>query len=116
MEGTSYPQEEQYLSQLSLPFDFKIQCNKYHMSLSKSKAAPHKVTIREDREKAQSSLKVANDATIFSLCAFPISMIDNILPFLTPLNIKICHKSLTHELVVKAIINYFRQIMTEHAN
>ena len=50
-------------------------------------------------------------------------MIDNILPFLPPCNlhifmttIKICQKHLIHELVVKAVINYFRQLTTEHAH
>ena len=30
--------------------------------------------------------------------------------------IEICQKHLTHELVAKAVINYFRQITAEHAN
>ena len=80
----SYPQNEQQLSQLSLPFDFKIQCNQYHMSPKKSTAVPHEVTVREDRKHAQSSLNVANDATICASSAFPMSMIDNILSFLSP--------------------------------
>ena len=33
MEAKSYPKEEQEFFQLSLPFDFKIQCNQYHKSL-----------------------------------------------------------------------------------
>ena len=45
MKTMSYPQDEQYLSQLSLPFDLKTQCNQYHMSSKKSKAVPHEVTI-----------------------------------------------------------------------
>ena len=113
----SYPQEEQHLSQLSLQFDFKIQCNPYHMSLNKSKAVPHEVTVRGKRKNEQSSLKAANDATILARSGFPVSMLDNILPFLHSYDlflfmttIKICQKSLTHELVVKAVINYFRRI------
>ena len=89
----------------------------------KSKAVTHEVMIREDRNNAQSLSKVVNDATIFASSAFPMSMIDNILPFLSPQNlfifmttIEICQKHLTHELVVKAVINYFRQLTTEHAN
>ena len=31
MEVKSYPQDDQHLSQLSLPFDFKIQWNHYHI-------------------------------------------------------------------------------------
>ena len=54
------------------------------MSPKKSRAVPNKVTVREYRKNAQSLLKVANDATIFALCCFPIAMIDNILPFLPP--------------------------------
>ena len=50
MKAKSYPQEEQHLSQLSLPFDFKIQCNHYHMLLKKSNAGFNEVIIREDRE------------------------------------------------------------------
>ena len=86
-------------------------------------AIPHKVTIREDRKIAQFSLKVANDATILALCAFSTSMINSILYFLPPCDlfifmttIKICQKRLIHKLVVKAIISYFRQFMTENAN
>ena len=56
MEAKSYPEEEQQLSQLSLPFDVKIQCNQYHMSLKKSKAIPNEVIIREDREDTHHSL------------------------------------------------------------
>ena len=41
-------------------------------SLKKSKTVPHEVTVREDRKKAQSSLKKANDATILAKSAFPI--------------------------------------------
>ena len=96
------------ISQLSVPFDFKRQCSQYHMSPKKSKAVvPYEVTIREDRKKVQSLLKVAIDATVLALSAFPISMIDNILPFLPPHDlfnfintVKICQKSLMHELVV----------------
>ena len=51
MESNSYSQEEQHWSQLSLLFDFTIQCNQYHMSSKKSKAAPNEGTIREDRKK-----------------------------------------------------------------
>ena len=80
MEAKSYPQEEQYLSELSIPIDFKIQCNQYHMSPKKSKAVPNEVTINQT-ENAQSLLKAANDATIFASTAFPVSMIDKILPF-----------------------------------
>ena len=84
MVAISYGHDKQQLSQLSLPFDFKIQCNQYHMSPKKSTAFPHEVTVREDRKKAQSLLKVANDTTIFTCSAFPMSMIDNILPLLSP--------------------------------
>ena len=49
MEAKPVPQEEQHCSHLSLPFDFKIQ---YLMSSKKSKAVPHEVTIKEDRESA----------------------------------------------------------------
>ena len=79
--------------------------------------------VREDRKNAQSLSKVANDGTIFASSAFPMSMIDNILPLLSPWDLfnfmttnKMCQKRLTHELVVKAVINYFRQLTTEHAN
>ena len=58
MGAMSYGQGEQQLSQLSLPFDFKIQCIQYHMSPKKSMAVPHEVAVREDRKNAQSSLKV----------------------------------------------------------
>ena len=54
-----YQPDEQQLSQLSLPFDFKIQYNQYYMSLRKSRAVPYEETVREDRKHAQSSLKVA---------------------------------------------------------
>ena len=71
------------------------------MSPKKSRAVPHEVTVIEDRKNTQYSLKVANDATVFASSAFPISMIDNILPFLPPCNlftfmttIKICQKHL----------------------
>ena len=57
------------------------------MSPKKSGAVPHEVTVREDRKHAQSSLKVANDESVFSLSAFPMSMSDNILPFLPPCNL-----------------------------
>ena len=68
-------------------------------------------------------MESCKDATIPAWSAFPVSMIDNILPFPHPCNlfifmtiIKLCQKGLMHELVVKAVINYFRQTMTEHAN
>ena len=71
------------------------------MSPKKSKAVLHEVTIREDRKNAQSSLKVAKDATILALSAFPVSMIDNILSFLSPCHlfifmttIEICQKKI----------------------
>ena len=93
------------------------------MSSKKSRAVPYEVTVREDRKHAQSSLKEANDATIFALSAFPISMIDNIPPYFPHCNlfnfmitVKICQKRLTHEQVVKAVFTYFRQITTEHVN
>ena len=50
MGGMSYGQDEQQSSQLSLSFDFIIQCNKYHMSPNKSMAVPRKLTVREDRK------------------------------------------------------------------
>ena len=92
--------------------------------IKKSKAIPGEVIIREDREnKHQSLLTAAKAVTIPASSAFPVSMIDNVLSFLTPCNsfifittITSCQKSLIHELVVKAVINYFRQITTEHAN
>ena len=50
-------------------------------------------------------------------------MIDIILPFLPPHDLfivmttkKNCQKFSSHELVVKAVINYFRKLMTEHTN
>ena len=50
-------------------------------------------------------------------------MIDNILPILPPCNLfnfmttlKICQIHVTHELVLKAVINDFKQITTEQAN
>ena len=94
------------------------------MSPKKSKAAPNERTIREDRKNAHHSLLiVAKDATFIALSAFPVSMIDNIAPFLPShdlfifmTTIKICQKSLMHELVMKAIIDCFRQITTEHAH
>ena len=53
--------------------------------MSSSKAIPHEVTIKEDRKNAHYFLlKVAKDATMFARSAFPVYMIDNILPFLTP--------------------------------
>ena len=65
----------------------------------------------------------AKDATNPASSAFPVSMIDKILQFLSSCNlfifiitIKICQKDLTHELVVKAVLNNFRQSATEHAN
>ena len=51
------------------------------MSPKKSWAVPHEVTVRKDRKNAQSSLKVANDATNFALCEFPISVIVSIFLF-----------------------------------
>ena len=122
METKSYPKEEQHSSQLSLPFDFKIQCNQYHMSSKTSKAVPTEVLIREDRERTHHYLLIAaKDATNPARSAFPVFMIDNILIFLPPCKlfifmtaIKICQKSLTYALVMKTVINYFRQIMTEH--
>ena len=65
----------------------------------------------------------AKDRTIPAKSALPVIIIDNILQFPTLCNsfilmttINICQKSRTHELVVKAVINFFRQITTEHAN
>ena len=43
METMSYQPDEQQLSQLSLPFDFKIECNQYHMS-------PKSQTVRDNRK------------------------------------------------------------------
>ena len=102
MKAKSYQQDEQQWSQLSLPFDFKLQCNQYHMSPKKSRVVPHEVTVRENRKNAQSSSKIANNATIFASSAFPMSMIDDILPFLSPQDlifmtaIIICQKHLTN--------------------
>ena len=49
--------------------------------------------------------------------AFPMYVTGNVLPFLPPYNlytfimtINICQESLTHEYVVKAAVNYVRQI------
>ena len=73
------------------------------MSLKKSKAIPYKVIIREDRENTHHSLLIAaKDATVLAGSAFPVSMTDNILPFLPPHDLfilsqpstfvkKICH-------------------------
>ena len=85
---------------------------------------PNKVIIREDTENAHYTLLiVAKDVTIPALSAFPISMIDHILPFLPSCElfifittINVCQKSPTHELVAKAVIRYFRQITIEHAD
>ena len=57
MEAMSYQQDEQQLSQLSVPFDFKIHCNQYHTSPKKSRTVPHEETIREDRKIAQSFIE-----------------------------------------------------------
>ena len=71
MDTKSYPQEEQHLSQQSLP-----------LSSKKSKAFSNEVIIREDRENTHYSLLiVAKDATITAMSAFQVSVIDNILPF-----------------------------------
>ena len=116
MEAKSYKKEEQQSSQLSLPFDFKIQCSQYTSS-KRSKAIPIEIIISNDTDIA------AKDTTIPGRCAFPISVIGNILPFLPPCNlffitmtINICQESQTHVLVIKAAINYFRQMTTEHAD
>ena len=94
------------------------------MSSKKSIAASYEVIIREDRENTHHFLLIAaKDVTITARTSLPVSMIDNIPPFLplcdlfifmTP--IKFCQESLTHELMVKAAIIYFRKITTEHAN
>ena len=85
MKAKSYPQKEQYPSILSLPFDFKIQYNQYDLSSKKLKALPHEVTIGEDRENAHHPLlKEVKDATIPARSAFPVSMVDQILPFQPP--------------------------------
>ena len=94
------------------------------MSSKKTKTVSNEVALREDRKHTHRSLLiVAKDATIPATSALPASMIDNILPFLLPWDlfifmttIKISQKSVTHELVVKAVINYFRQITTEHTD
>ena len=52
MEAMIYLQDEQQLSQLSLSFDFKIQCNQYHMSPKKPIAVPYEVPVMEDRKNA----------------------------------------------------------------
>ena len=91
--------------------------------IKKVKVVFNEVMIRDDRENTHHSiLKVAKDALILALSAFPTSMIDNSFPFLPPheliifmTTIIICQKSLAHECVVKAVINYFRQVITEHA-
>ena len=58
----SNQQDDLHLSQLSLPFDFKIQCNNYRMSPKKSNAVPHEVTVKEDKKWTSSLLKSAKDA------------------------------------------------------
>ena len=70
--------------------------------------------MRKDIEiNHHSLLIVVKDATIPTASVFPVSMIDNILPFLPHCNlfiffttINLCQKCLTHELVVKAAVNY----------
>ena len=82
MEAKSYPQEEQHLSLLSLPFDFKIQCSKYHISSKEPNAVSNEVIIREGREnKHHPFFSVAKVEIIPTSSAFQVSMIDNILPF-----------------------------------
>ena len=94
------------------------------MSSKKSKAVPHEVIIRKDRENTHHSLLIlAKDATIPASSGFSVFMIDTILTYLAPCylfifvaSINIWQKSLTHDLVVKAVVNFFRQITTEHAD
>ena len=82
------------------------------MPLKKSNTVPHEVIIIKDRKNAKSSSKEAKDATIIPLNAFPVSMVDSILPFLPLCNffillttINICQKCLTHELVVEKLLS-----------
>ena len=88
METMSYQPWGQQLSQLPLLFDFKNMMQSISHLTKKSKALPHKVTVRGDKY-SQLSLKVANDATIFVSSAFPISVTDNILPLPPPHDLSI---------------------------
>ena len=72
------------MSQLSITFYFKIQCNQYHLSPKKSRTVPHEVTMNDIRKNAQSSLKIANDATKLALSTFPKFLTYNIQPFIPP--------------------------------
>ena len=45
-----FPQDDQHSSQMSLPFDFKIQCNQYHVPSKKSKTIPTEVSMRKERK------------------------------------------------------------------
>ena len=61
MEAKSYLEEEQQLSQLSLPFDFKIQCN----ITCHWKSQHQFLIIKEDTENTHHLLMImAKDATI----------------------------------------------------
>ena len=84
----------------------------------------NEIIIKEDSENIHHSLLiVVKDTTISARIALPVSMIDNILPYLPPSDlfifittINICQKSLKDESVVKAVVSYNRKISTEHAN
>ena len=91
MEATSYDKKEQQSSQMSLPFDFKLQCNQNTFSKA-SKAIPTEAIIRNDTVRndkvhcPHTVLIAAKDTTIPARHTFTTSVISNILPFLPP-----CH-------------------------
>ena len=65
MDVKSYHKVKQQPSQLSLPFDFRIKCNQYQMSSTKSNAVPNEVIIGYDRKNAQPSIVIVEKDTIF---------------------------------------------------
>ena len=93
------------------------QCNQY-TSPKKSKAIPAEVIISHNpHSPLLSSLTAAKDETIHARSDFPTCMIGNNFPFLPPcdlfictLTINSCQEGLAHELGVKVLVIYFRQI------
>ena len=76
-KAKSYEKEKQKLSQLSLPFDFKIQVNQNWTSSKKLKVIPTEVIIRKDTINCHPFLlKATKDATINFESSLPISEID----------------------------------------
>ena len=82
------------------------------------------MTVRNDTVYCSGFLlPPAKDATITARRAFLTYVIEIILPFIPSCHlfiktmaINICQKSLTHELVVKVVVYYFRQITKDDAN